>query len=507
MVDSRKINEFLIEKLRNSFFLIDKINEKPEEQEFTLQMPLTFMACGKFLRAEFEVPHEMFPADLIKWLSLQEIAKKMYWSERDASYEVAGLGHADIILANADLFDKINERLGIRNSAGSLFRQSRSSNPDLTIRCLPVRYYGAIAFNPGDKIDEEWKVFGNSYFFVPMLEFINSGGKKIFAANIFAEDTTNLNNSKVKDIAATAIGLIEKLNFNSVNAVSGSNTATVKTGFKLQVKRRIDNPLRRNWIKNINNVIKAFGNIRLEKIVLSRKTVFKTASPINPFELLDALRKVNIRTFNFCFQGDPHNAFLGCSPELLYSRKDGRLYSEAVAGTVVSGNTLKEEKLFASKLLQSEKDGEEYQFVYDCIKKDLNSIGIVFKVESEKEILKLSYAQHIISRFDCNLKNGTDDSQIINTLHPTPAVGGFPKKDIKQHIKRYERFSRGFYSGPVGWISADSAEFVVGIRSGLVNNNILILYSGAGIVKKSVAEMEWEEIENKIKPFLGLMQF
>ena len=43
--------------------------------------------------------------------------------------------------------------------------------------------------------------------------------------------------------------------------------------------------------------------------------------------------------------------------------------------------------------------------------------------------------------------------------------------------------SRGFYSGPVGWISADSAEFVVGIRSGLVNNNILILYSGAGIVK------------------------
>ena len=127
--------------------------------------------------------------------------------------------------------------------------------------------------------------------------------------------------------------------------------------------------------------------------------------------------------------------------------------------------------------------------MYDCIKKDLNLIGTDFKVESEKEILKLSYAQHIISRFDCNLKDGTDDGQIIGTLHPTPAVGGFPKKDIKQHIKRYERFSRGFYSGPVGWISADSAEFVVGIRSGLVDNNILILYSGAGIVKKSVAEM------------------
>lgn len=507
MDDSRKINEFLLEKLKDSFFSFYKVNEKPEEQVLSLPLPLPLMAYGNFLRVEFEVPREMFPADLIKWLSQQEITQKMYWSERDASYEVAGIGNADLLLAGSGLFDKINERLGIRNSPGSPFKQERFLNPDLPNKCSPVRYYGAIAFNPIDKIDEEWKVFGNSYFFVPMLEFINFGSKNIFAANIFIEDTTNVNSNNLKDITAAAIGLVDKLKFNS-NAYrrSGSNTA-VKSGFKLQVKKRIDNPSRRNWIRNINNAIKAFDNIGIEKIVLSRKTVFKTAESINPFEFLDALRKLNIRTFNFCFQGNPRNAFLGCSPELLYSRKNGKLYSEAVAGTVVSGSTLKEEKLFASKLLESEKDGEEYQFVYDCIKKDLNSFGTDFKVESEKEILKLSYAQHIISRFDCNLKNGIDDGQIIGTLHPTPAVGGFPKKDIKQHIKRYERFSRGFYSGPVGWISADSAEFVVGIRSGLVNNNILILYSGAGIVKKSVAEMEWEEIENKIKPFLGLMQF
>jgi len=500
MFDSRKINKFLIEKLRNSFLLIDKVNEKPEKQAPALPLPLTFIAYGKFLRAEFEVPHEIFPAELIKWLSLQEISQKMYWSERDASYEVAGIGYADILLSNAGLFDKINNRLGINTG-----NNGRTQNPEN--QCLPVRYYGAIAFNASDKIDEDWKVFGNSCFFVPMLELINSGGKKIFAVNIFTKDTSNIKNNNLKDMAATVIELVEKLNFNGTAAVSGGNTIAVKTGFKLQVKRRIDNPSRRKWVKNINNAIKAFDNIGLEKIVLSRKTVFKTSEYINPFELLDALRKVNIRTFNFCFQDQTRTAFLGCSPELLYSRKDGRLYSEAVAGTVVSGSTLREEKLFASKLLHSEKDGEEYQFVYDCIKKDLNSIGTDFKVESEKEILKLSYAQHIISRFDCNLKNGIDDGQIIGTLHPTPAVGGFPKKDIKQHIKRYERFSRGFYSGPVGWISADSAEFVVGIRSGLVNNNLLILYSGAGIVKKSVAELEWEEIENKIKPFLGLMQF
>lgn len=276
------------------------------------------MACGKFLRAEFEVFHEIFPADLIKWLSLQEIQQKMYWSERDASYEVAGIGYADILLSDTGLFDKINNRLGI-----NACNNDRAQNP--VSQCFPVRYYGAIAFNTGDKIDEEWKSFGNSCFFVPMLEFINTGGKKIFAVNIFTKDTSNIKNKNLQDMIATAIEFIEKLNFNGTAAVSGSNTAAAKTGFKLQVKRRIDYPSRRKWVKNINNAIKAFDNIGLEKIVLSRKTVFKTVSYINPFELLDALRKVNIRTFNFCFENGSRNAFLGCSPELLYSRKDGRL--------------------------------------------------------------------------------------------------------------------------------------------------------------------------------------
>ncbi|MBM3706431.1 MAG: hypothetical protein FJW66_07905, partial [Actinobacteria bacterium] len=167
MFDSRKINKFLIEKLRNSFLLIDKVNEKPEKQEPALPLPLTFIAYGKFLRAEFEVPHEMFPAELIKWLSLQVISQKMYWSERDASYEVAGIGYADILLSNAGLFDKINNRLGINTG-----NNGRTQNPEN--QCLPVRYYGAIAFNASDKIDEDWKVFGNSCFFVPMLELINS---------------------------------------------------------------------------------------------------------------------------------------------------------------------------------------------------------------------------------------------------------------------------------------------------------------------------------------------
>jgi menaquinone-specific isochorismate synthase len=121
-------------------------------------------------------------------------------------------------------------------------------------------------------------------------------------------------------------------------------------------------------------------------------------------------------------------------------------------------------------------------------------------------ILRLSYVQHIYSRFEGILKPDTDDFKIISSIHPTPAVSGYPKQNIRALIKRYETFYRGFYAGPVGWIGKDSSEFVVGIRSGIINNNYLSVFSGAGIVQKSSPEAEWNEIENKISPLLKILQ-
>ncbi|MCA9150863.1 MAG: chorismate-binding protein, partial [Planctomycetales bacterium] len=80
-----------------------------------------------------------------------------------------------------------------------------------------------------------------------------------------------------------------------------------------------------------------------------------------------------------------------------------------------------------------------------------------------------------------------------------------PTENALAEIARLERFDRGWYAAPVGWIGADSAEFAVAIRSGLVRDNELSLYSGAGIVPGSCAEDEWNEIEHKISDFLLLL--
>ena len=89
----------------------------------------------------------------------------------------------------------------------------------------------------------------------------------------------------------------------------------------------------------------------------------------------------------------------------------------------------------------------------------------------------------------------------LPVLHPTPAVGGYPRGEALGEIRQLEPFDRGWYAGPVGWIGAEASEFAVGLRSGLVRGRTLALFSGAGIVAGSVPDEEWTEIEQKIGDF------
>jgi len=123
------------------------------------------------------------------------------------------------------------------------------------------------------------------------------------------------------------------------------------------------------------------------------------------------------------------------------------------------------------------------------------------EIEERLSEMKLARGRHLVSRARGTLREGVTDWDVLEALHPTPAVGGHPKEEALAEIRTSEPFDRGWYAGPVGWISADAAEFAVGIRSGLVSGRTLRLFSGAGIVAGSVPEEEWAEIEQKIGDF------
>ena len=88
----------------------------------------------------------------------------------------------------------------------------------------------------------------------------------------------------------------------------------------------------------------------------------------------------------------------------------------------------------------------------------------------------------------------------IKILHPTPAVSGYPINKAYQVINQYEQYDRGWYSGPIGWVNAaGDGDFCVALRSALIKDNSIYLFSGGGIVLNSIAENEWKETELKFQ--------
>ena len=103
-----------------------------------------------------------------------------------------------------------------------------------------------------------------------------------------------------------------------------------------------------------------------------------------------------------------------------------------------------------------------------------------------------------------SIKKEISIRDLLFALHPTPAVCGLPEHYALEKISLFERFDRGWYAGPVGWVSADSAEFAVGIRSALFHQDGVYVWAGAGIVEGSDALQEWQEIETKSRQYFQL---
>jgi anthranilate synthase component 1 len=66
-------------------------------------------------------------------------------------------------------------------------------------------------------------------------------------------------------------------------------------------------------------------------------------------------------------------------------------------------------------------------------------------------------------------------------------------------INQYEHGNRGYYGGAIGFMGFDgSFNHAIMIRTFLSQDNNLIYQAGAGVVSKSLAESELQEVNNKL---------
>jgi anthranilate synthase component 1 len=232
------------------------------------------------------------------------------------------------------------------------------------------------------------------------------------------------------------------------------------------------------------------------QLVLSRR--FSRGFKGDEFNVYRALRSINPSPYLFYFDYGNFKIF-GSSPEAQLVIKDGKAEIHPIAGTFRrTGND--EKDLEAAKALAAdEKENAEHVMLVDLARNDLSRNGRDVKVENYKEIQFFSHVIHLVSKVVAKKFSEAISYQIVADTFPAGTLTGAPKHKAMQLIDRYEKDSRTFYGGAIGFMDFQgNFNHAIIIRSFLSKDHRLYYQAGAGIVAKSDPESELQEVYNKL---------
>lgn len=240
----------------------------------------------------------------------------------------------------------------------------------------------------------------------------------------------------------------------------------------------------------------------LNKVVLAHAIDVQANNRFNLFQCLNNLRQIHPGCYVFSTSNGKGQNFIGASPERLISIHEQQLSTDALAGSTSRGKTVAEDALLASCLLDSDKERREHRVVIDFICDRLHELGIVPQLLPPR-LRRLSNIQHLWTPIQAKVPASVYPLEIVAALHPTPAVAGNSRKKACDRIRCYEKFERGLYAAPLGWVNYQgNSEFIVGIRSALIDGDRARLYAGAGIVAGSDPDRELAEVQLKLQGLL-----
>lgn len=259
------------------------------------------------------------------------------------------------------------------------------------------------------------------------------------------------------------------------------------------------------WTRQVNATVQTIRDGRAEKVVLARRADFERERPFDPASILAILRREYRSSTVFAF-GEGEKVFLGASPERLVRKDGAHLEVTCLAGSIGRSEDEEEDREKIAHLLGSAKDRSEHDIVVRAIRDALAPIADRLEVPESPRIATFRNLHHLCTPITATIKPGLHIVDAVAALHPTPAVGGFPKRQALEIIGETETFARGWFAGPVGWMDAiGNGEFSVALRSGLVEGSRISLFAGCGIVRDSEAQQEWRETELKMRPMMSAL--
>jgi len=336
----------------------------------------------------------------------------------------------------------------------------------------PGPFFGAVAFDPDEPLGPEWAGFAPVRWAAPRIVVFSAAGRRSVAA--FGDQA-----GRDLDLAFRALSIPQP-------------AAPLP-----RVEATPPNGARSAWGDLVSAALGSIERSELSKVVLARTVDVRSERPFPEQELLAALEARHPTCRTFFLRGDDGSSFAGATPETL-CRLEGRdLLTDALAGSARLAE--------AAELLGRPKELREHAWVVEHVVAALRSIAEQVEAADGPQVRKLADVAHLYTPIHARLLEGKGLADVVETLHPTPAVGGVPSRAAMRFISEEEKLGRGLYAGIVGLCGPGRADLAVALRCALLRGPSARLYVGAGIVAGSTPDGEWAETELKARALLSAL--
>lgn len=235
----------------------------------------------------------------------------------------------------------------------------------------------------------------------------------------------------------------------------------------------------------VQNAVQFIQHGNAQKVVISRKKTIAT-NKISPIDIFRKLTSHYPEAFVYLWQHPLIGTWVGATPERLLTSHHKSVTTMALAGT----------QIYKENLIWQSKELEEQALVTQYIKEKLTPLVVLDKTE-KAHTKKAGHLAHLCTQISGQLREHSTLQDVINSLHPTPAVCGTPLQPAFEFILNNEGYSRKYYTGFLGEFTAEHCELFVNLRCAEISDNQANIYIGGGITKDSIPENEWQETVNK----------